>query len=235
MRLRSRLITKLVARLAVTFFSLLLHTCKVVFIVRDNAFRPYQPPAGQMHIFSIWHDSLILPVFGDRQPQMAALISQHQDGSYLAETMKLLGFKAVRGSTKRGGAPAARQMLEAADNYHLVLTPDGPRGPRRQLKNGIVFLASHTGRRILPVCFSCRSCWRLKGSWSDLVIPKPFTTVYMVSGESISIPPDLSREELQRHTDFVQSAMDRMQHEADRLADKQPDEANVSEWLRPAA
>lgn len=235
MRIRSRFLTRLVARTAIGFFSLLLRTCKVVVVVRDPAFKPYRPPSEETHIYSIWHDSLILPIFADRQPQMAALVSQHQDGSYLAETMNLLGFGTVRGSTKRGGVAATRKMMQAADRYHLVLTPDGPRGPRRKLKSGIVFLASHTGRRILPSAYSCRSCWRWQGSWTDLIVPKPFTTVYIVTGELISIPPDLSREQLEAETARVQAAMDNLQHEADRLADKQPDKEQAREWLRPAA
>ena len=109
-------------------------------------------------------------------------------------------------------------MIDAGDKHHLVLTPDGPRGPRREVKKGIAFLASHSGRPIIPTAYACRSCWRVRGNWTDLMIPRPFTTVYFLTGNAIDIPPKLSKPQLAHYTQIAQDAMDRLQADADRLA-----------------
>lgn len=218
MRIRSRILTKIVARTVVGLLWSLLRTCRVTLTIMDPAIHPYKPPVSERFIYAIWHDSIIVPIFIDRQPQMSALISRHQDGEYLAETMRILGFGTVRGSSKRGGAPAARQMLDAANNDHLVLTPDGPRGPRRIAKTGAAFMASHTGCRIVPVASSCKKCWRPQGSWTDLVVPRPFTNVYLVLGTPIAVPADATKEQLAHYTERLQAGMAESQRLADSYA-----------------
>ncbi|HID23916.1 MAG TPA: hypothetical protein EYP14_16165 [Planctomycetaceae bacterium] len=83
------------------------------------------------------------------------------------------------------------------------------------MKPGIIFLASQTGRPIVPMLFACPRAWRIRGNWTDLVIPKPFSTIIGLSGEPVFVPPNLSREEIQRQMDRVQREMDQL---ADRVA-----------------
>ena len=68
--------------------------------------------------------------------------------------------------------------MKTARDHHIVITPDGPRGPRQAMKSGIVYLASRSGREIIPVAHGCSRGWRVKGSWTDMMIPKPFSRVY---------------------------------------------------------
>ncbi len=109
-------------------------------------------------------------------------------------------------------------MMTTAKDQHIVITPDGPRGPRRKMQSGIVFLASHTGRAIVPTAFACIRSWRIKGSWTDLLLPKPFTKIFLLAGEPVEVPPDLSREEVARYTVLVQEEMDRLSSEVERMA-----------------
>ena len=99
-----------------------------------------------------------------------------------------------------------------------MVTPDGPRGPRRQMSVGIVFLASHTGRAVVPTAYSCSRRWTFKGNWTDLVIPKPFAKVFLLAGDPIKVPPALGRDELQGYASLIQVEMDRLNDEAGRLA-----------------
>ncbi len=127
-------------------------------------------------------------------------------------------MSSVRGSTKHGGASAVRQMMTTAKDKHIVITPDGPRGPRRKMQSGIVFLASHTGRAIVPTAYACIRSWRIKGSWTDLMMPKPLTKIFLMAGEPVEVPPDLSREEVARYSALVQDEMDRLNIEVERMA-----------------
>jgi lysophospholipid acyltransferase (LPLAT)-like uncharacterized protein len=150
-------------------------------------------------------------VFGGRPKNMAGLVSGHQDGSYLAEAMKLVHITPVRGSSKRGGSRAMGELLKRAGQYHIAITPDGPRGPRRKMKTGIVFLASHSGRAIIPTACACRRGWRIRGNWTDMMIPWPFTEIYGIGGPPFFVPPGIEREELERYAARLEQEMQRVE------------------------
>lgn len=224
MKIRSRWLTRWIAWLAVRTSQLLFRTCRLVYFAPEpwmHLNHAPDPLDQRRGIMCVWHDELLIPTMATAVPfrrLTCCLVSQHQDGSYLAEAMDFLGYSTVRGSSKRGGASAVKQLLADTAGKHIVITPDGPRGPRRQMKAGAVFVASQTGRPICPGAFACRSFWRIPGSWTDMLIPKPFTTVYLVTGSSITVPPDLSREELDRHVALLQEAMDGLHEQVERLA-----------------
>ena len=223
MKIRSRWLTWVAAASVVGLTKLLFATCRKVYVShRPQSRLDFVPTPGdhERYVLCVWHDELLIPTFaaprGVRE-QTCCLVSQHQDGSYLANTMALLGYSTVRGSSRRGGANALRQLLDDTAGKHIVFTPDGPCGPRRQLKQGCVFVASQLGRSLLPGAFVATRAWRPKGKWTDLLIPKPFSTIYVITGEAIPIPSDLSREQLNDYIALAQQAMDRLSEQAERM------------------
>jgi lysophospholipid acyltransferase (LPLAT)-like uncharacterized protein len=240
-KIRSRWLTALAAWLSVALFRLLFATCRQVHLAPEPRCRLDYPPDGdpERFIACVWHDALIVPTFVSPRRirrRTCCLVSRHQDGGYLADAMAILGYTTVRGSTNRGGAQAMKQLMDDTAGKHIVITPDGPRGPRRELKPGAVFLASQTGRRICACAYASRSEWRIKGSWTDMAIPRPFTTIYLLTSAPISIPPDLSRVELNRHAQIVQAEMERLTAEAEALArDEMPATRQDSPALSKAA
>lgn len=209
MKIRSIWLTKIAARLIVGILRLIYATCrhKYVYFPGTNAFDASIP---DRFLFCTWHDELVFPLFMGKPRHMSALVSKHQDGSYLSETMHLLDVQPYRGSSNRGGAQAMRQLLDAAERVHITITPDGPRGPRHVIKDGIVFLASRTGQSIVPMACGCRRGFRIKGSWTDMLIPLPFTTVFGVLDRPIAVAPNLPREALDEVTQQIQAAMDQL-------------------------
>lgn len=220
-KIRSRWLTRWISWLAVRTSQMLFATCRKVYLAPEPWLQLNHiaaPDDDRRGILCVWHDELLLPTLGAAAPvrrQACCLVSKHQDGSYLAEAMGFLEYATVRGSTSRGGASAVKQLLEDTAGKHIIITPDGPRGPRHQMKVGAVFVASQTGRVICPGAYACRHCWRYPGSWTDMVIPKPFTTIYYVTGTPIHVPPNISRDDLERYIDLMQQAMD---HLGDQLA-----------------
>lgn len=192
---------------------------------------PYGETNRDFYLYSTWHEHLILSAFCGRSPSMAALISRHQDGSYVSETLKKIGVLPVRGSTSRGGAQALRQLLDTVQDRHVVITPDGPRGPRHELKKGIIYLASRSGRKVVPVAHACRRCWRIAGSWTDLVIPKPFTRVWTLTGTPIEVPADLDREGIEQFRLKVQTDMGRLERKLLEIVGKKQGKSAESELL----
>lgn len=219
MRIRSRYLTAFVGWFVALLFRALSRT--LVFDghteapLTDPSYRP-----SRTFIYALWHDSILIPLARAalERPKIAALVSRHQDGSYLSEFMRHIGVKSIRGSTNRGGDQAIRALIEEADDWHIFITPDGPRGPHHEIKEGIVYLASRTGRPIVPIVSLYPSSWHLKGNWTGLWIPRPFSRCYYLLGEPLTIPAELSREQLARQRDRVQSEMDRLEAKLARIA-----------------
>ncbi len=217
MRIRSRFLTKMAAWGIVVLMRMLYATCRKSYSAYDPGTNAYGDVGDARHLYCVWHDQILMILFGGKQPKAAGLVSKHQDGSYVADVMRLCGVKPVRGSTKRGGAEALRQLMEAAQDHHIAITPDGPRGPRHEIKPGIVFLASHSGRKIVPTAFTCRRYWSIKGNWTDMMIPKPFTRIFAFGGKPLEVPPHLSREGLAEYLQKLQALMDDCEKNAQRL------------------
>ncbi|MCX7427497.1 MAG: lysophospholipid acyltransferase family protein [Planctomycetia bacterium] len=218
MKIRSRLLTSLSADVFATAVRLLFRTVKVSLREDTPGTNPYVKSPPERFLYCVWHDSMVIPVFAGKHRSAAALTSRHGDGLFVAQVLRKVGMSIIRGSTNHIGPGAMRQLMRAVEDKHLVITPDGPRGPRRQMSKGIAFLASRTGRAVVPTAFSCARCWRIRGSWTDLVIPKPFTKVFLLGGEPIRIPPDLGSEQLQQYVDRIQAEMDRLNDAAELLS-----------------
>jgi len=178
---------------------------------------PNRPDLAGRYIYAIWHEYLLLPVFCYTRPDVHVLISRHADGEWVAQLCRRLRIPVVRGSTTRGGAEALRRLLRAGRETHLALTPDGPRGPRRRVQEGAIFLATRLGLPIVPVGFGLRRCWRMK-SWDRFAIPGPWTRATCVTEEPIAVPPDVNRREIERYRLRVEQALTRATQTAERWA-----------------
>jgi hypothetical protein len=97
------------------------------------------------------------------------------------------------------------------------MTPDGPLGPRRTLKDGILYIASRSLRPVVPTAIIADRFWSIKGRWTDLVIPKPFARVLLIAGKPIALPADLSRDDFPQYTLLLQQEMDRLNAVAERM------------------
>jgi len=225
MKIRHPLLTKALGRLGTFPLHTLARTLTYHIHEEHPRTHPADPQAPRNYLYALWHDIILIPIiarrgirFPGRRTSVSALVSQHQDGTYLVQALNSFWIDAVRGSTSRGGAQAVRRLLDEVQQAHVFITPDGPRGPRRQMKDGILYLASQTGTPIIPTGFAAPSAWTIRGSWTDLVIPKPFASVYGVLGSPFVVPPDISREELADYRQRLQAEMDRLDARAARIA-----------------
>jgi lysophospholipid acyltransferase (LPLAT)-like uncharacterized protein len=221
-KIRSPLLIRTAARLLTGSIRVLFRTIRLEIHLQTPGISPYDDTDEEHFIYCIWHDGILGPTFGGPQSQVAALTSRHTDGTLVAEVLSCVGITPIRGSSSRGGARAVKQMMAAADRYHIVIATDGPRGPRREVKDGIVYLAAQTGRAIVPVVFEGENCWRPVGKWTDLVVPKPFSQAHLIAGTPIRVPARLSKDERARWRDTVQQAMDDLGRCVQQLAAGQP-------------
>ena len=130
--------------------------------------------SGQRVIIAFWHARQLMMPLTYRGTLAHILISQHQDGEIIARIVERFGFKAVRGSSTRGGVEALRELIRLGrSGVDLVVTPDGPRGPAQIAKMGVIQLARASGLPIVPLAFACS-----KKNCSPVGIDSWFHTLY---------------------------------------------------------
>ncbi|MEE4252633.1 MAG: lysophospholipid acyltransferase family protein [Desulfuromusa sp.] len=167
---------------------------------------------GEHVIIPFWHDQLFLLVFGYPGKHAKLLISSSKDGELLARTMKYFDQDTVRGSSSRGGRAAFREMLNLCkEKADIVLTPDGPRGPRHELKDGVIQLARMSGRPVMPLAFVCSRGHRFK-SWDRFLFPFPFSYGVYSFGAPIYFDKQESVDEFRNR---LKKAMHDNQHQAE--------------------
>lgn len=169
----------------------------------DNAF------AGPA-IYIFWHEYILLPVHVRPNCHLTMLISQHQDAQIVEYIAHSLGMDVIRGSTYRGGTTALLQLIWQGAGASLAIVPDGPRGPRRQLAQGCVYLSSRLQIPIVPVGVGYDRPWRIRRAWDKFAIPRPFSRARLVIGPRIQVPPELEREQLELHRQWFGQQLDEL-------------------------
>ncbi|MGE0353473.1 MAG: lysophospholipid acyltransferase family protein [Gemmatimonadales bacterium] len=159
-------------------------------------------------VFLLWHEALLPLLWRHRGQGIAIVVSEARDGQYLADYAAALGYRLVRGSSTRGATRAllgAVRELEAGTP--VAFTPDGPQGPRRELKRGVVAAAQRAGAAILPIHADARSAWRFR-SWDRFMLPRPFARVRIAYGEPFVVDP--GPEGLERGLERARSALEQV-------------------------
>jgi lysophospholipid acyltransferase (LPLAT)-like uncharacterized protein len=133
-----------------------------------------------------FHQSL-LSILGphDHLP-IAALASMSRDGDITAMYLQSIGIRVVRGSSSRGGAFGAFELMKALRaGFHAVINVDGPRGPNKSVKPGPVELARRCGVPMVPIVARATREFSLKRSWDRFRIPLPFSRVAIIYGPPV--------------------------------------------------
>ncbi len=173
-------------------------------------------------IIAFWHGRQVMMPLAYRGRSASILISQHRDGEIIATIMKNFGFRAIRGSSSRGGIPALRKLVGAGrQGQDLVITPDGPRGPARQIQMGVMSLAKLTGFPIVPLTFAC-SKKKVFSSWDSFQIPLPWSKGLFVWGEPIWVTSNQKKDDLLQQGVLLERELNRLTDHAD-LAVQQAD------------
>ncbi len=170
------------------------------------------PPPGAIAPF--WHRSVFPATYFFRGRGISVMTSRSYDGEYIARIIESFGFRAVRGSSSRGGVRALLGMHTIIEEGGVAaFTIDGPRGPVYVAKPGPVLLARNTGAPIRCFYVAPRRAWVLN-SWDRFLIPKPFSEVHIRWSAPIRVPEGTSTEQLQAYHDEMQRALERVQRDA---------------------
>jgi lysophospholipid acyltransferase (LPLAT)-like uncharacterized protein len=168
----------------------------------------------QQYAYGFWHDKqfatiTLLSQFGIEK--RAGLVSASRDGDMLADWIKRLGYRVVRGSSSKKALSSLVNLIAAAkEGYSFGIAADGPRGPQFVAKSGLSFLAYKAGLQIIPLGVAYSSKWQFN-SWDRYQLPKPFAKTVVYVGEPITITQS---DQIEVVTQKIEQAL----NEADRKA-----------------
>lgn len=149
-------------------------------------------------VYATWHDELFPLVWHASRIKLrvGAMVSQSRDGELLAAIIESLGMPTIRGSSSKGGVRALVAAIRLIERQHhdVVITVDGPRGPRHQAKEGAIHLAAKTGAHIMPVRVYMDRAVVFQKAWDKFQLPWPFSKCLIVFGESYAIPDRLDAD-----------------------------------------
>lgn len=184
----------------------------------DESIDPVKPTYSGQKIYIFWHEYILFPLYLRGNNNLTMLLSRHRDTDVLSRTAYHMGFEFVRGSTSRGGMAALRELVRRSRNMNLTITPDGPRGPRRRLAQGPIYLASKLGLPIVAMGFGYDRPWRM-GTWDHHAVPRPFSRARAVVSPAVHVPADLNRHGLEHYREKVELLMNRLTLEAEAWAE----------------
>lgn len=142
---------------------------------------------GTPILLSLWHGDLLPLAWAHRNQDMVVMVSEHRDGEVIAQVLERLGFGTTRGSSTRGGARALLGMIRSLQDGHVgAVTPDGPRGPRHSIQQGVIAAARRAGARVVAIGVAMSHGWRLK-TWDGFAIPGPFARVCVAYSDPVTV------------------------------------------------
>jgi len=175
---------------------------------RDNSGLTDAQNGGPV-IFCLWHNRLAISMIVHRRHprKLAALVSASKDGALLAAVLGRFGVEQIRGSSSRRGPQALLELSRhARSGYDLAVTPDGPKGPRYVVQDGIISLAQITGLPIIPVTCNTRPKICLK-SWDRFQIPLPFSRCELILNEPIFVSREADETGREAHRSELQARL----------------------------
>jgi lysophospholipid acyltransferase (LPLAT)-like uncharacterized protein len=219
MKITSPFINKLGGLLASAAIGRWMGTLDYKVAYYDPTIDPIFSECQGQKIYVFWHEYILFPLYLRGHCNLAMLLSRHRDAEILSHVAGHLGFSFVRGSTNRGGVGALRKLLAKSRSMHLAITPDGPRGPRRQLAPGCVYLASKLELPLVVMGYGYDRPWRVRRAWDQFAIPRPHSRARAVPSGEICVPPNLDREGLEYHRLKIERLLNRLTLEAEAWAE----------------
>lgn len=197
-------------------------TVRVEILNRDVFERFARDPSSGNIVAGAWHrNAVFLFYFFRTLGPRGVMISRSKDGDIVANVARRFGYTTMRGSSSRGGAQALQQMIAYMKETHekrLCGTPvDGPRGPARVVKKGMLAVAKESGALFVPIACSGTRVLTFHKAWDKTMIPLPFSKMVIDFGEPFSIASDADDAEMETMRLRAEQMLNDMTDNLDRI------------------
>ncbi len=152
-------------------------------------------------MFALWHAHQCGVFSCNQNRKTCIMVSDSQDGEIISRAANAMGVETVRGSKTRGGAKASLELIRKIkeEDVNGALTIDGPKGPNRIVKKGIIEIAKMAQVPIVPaVWWSPQKRFLKFNSWDEFRFPLIGTNLVMLFGEPIPVPENPTDEDIER-------------------------------------
>lgn len=178
---------------------------------------------GRHAIFAFWHNRFILMPYYYRyhlgKERIAVMVSQSRDGRIVESFLDRYRFRTVRGSSSRGGRRAAISLLRLLkEGWDAAVTPDGPRGPRYRVQDGILTLASVSGLPVIPVSSAASLRYVFRRSWDHFRLPLPGSRIWLVFEKPLAVGRELTSRDRESCRETLRRRLRRADRRAEELA-----------------
>lgn len=234
-RILDPFLLKIVPPVAALLVKTLMLTCRVVKVQGEKGYEDALSLSGGGAVYTAWHQRM--PYFSQffRSTKITILVSGSRDGEYAARTAAWLGFPHVRGSSTRGGTRALRELIRLImKGGKGGLFADGPQGPARVAKRGVVMVARDARVPLIPVAWGADRGW-VFNSWDRFFVPMPFAKIAVCFSEPVWIPREAGSSELEFYRKLVEKRLNECVRWCDtRFGPERPwrkrSREDVSEW-----
>ena len=155
-------------------------------------------------ILAFWHGQLMTFSYAWKiNKKLNILASSHSDGRFGASIARYFKLNNIPISSD-GNNLSLRPIFKILNsNNYIAITPDGPRGPKEKVSEGIIKIAKISKVPIIPVGFGSSKNFCLK-SWDSFLITLPFSKCRIVWGDSITIPENLEDKEIEIYKKLIE-------------------------------
>ena len=182
---------------------------------RENQEKAVEVSKTGAYFYSLWHQNTVAGMIGQWGGPYQILLSGSKDGDLLKFTADRMGYTSVRGSSTRGGKKAMDELIIGLKaGKSAAITPDGPLGPPKVVKSGIIEMARKSGASILPLSTVANSYWTFN-SWDQFRLPRPFSKIIVRYGKPITVDPDTPfesfdsiKEEISKEMNYCESLLE---------------------------
>ncbi len=212
--IKSEFVRALFCKLMYFYIKFALLTSKVKIIYQDFDFDDY---AYEQSIYATWHGRvLIMPIINPSKLRSCAIVSDHNDGRLIGNVIKQAGVLLIFGSSNRRRITALKEIMEhIKQGFNFLITPDGPRGPARQVDGAIINIASNSGLPIIPG--SCSAKYAKKfNSWDNFMLLFPFNKITIVFTKPLHIQKNITVEEKEEYNELLRQRLEQATEIADR-------------------
>lgn len=209
------MIQKMIAQLLYFIIRLLHFSYRYEWVDTENKVKAISSNEKGVYIYAVWHQNFIGSTFVHIGQKYTMIVSGSKDGELVATACKKMGYSPVRGSSTRGGKEAMFEMVKKIKSgIPGAITVDGPKGPVHVVKPGIVEIARLAKCPILPLSSYPVSYWSFEKSWDKFRVPKPFSKIFLVIGEPIFVPENITDEQFEQIRLDVAAAINRGEEKA---------------------
>lgn len=166
-------------------------TLKIEIIGKENM------EEDKPYVLALWHNKVVATVLAlGFIKKRAGLASPSADGELISVPLEKLGYKMIRGSSGKDSVKGLVQLIKAVKEGYTIGTPlDGPKGPRFEAKQGMIYVAQKSGRPMVFMGAAYSKKWVLSKTWDRCQIPKPFSKVICVISEPFYLEKSIPVED----------------------------------------